>query len=70
MKINITKAAIQTSLIGVKTVDLVKMQQAYTDEIGRSVQLTEAGFVGLSGSVRCICCSWLLVVSACSKRFC
>ena len=48
LKINITKAAIQTSLIGVKTVDLVKMQQAYTDEIGRSVQLTEAGFVGLS----------------------
>ncbi len=48
LKINITKAAIQTSLIGVKTVDLVKMQQTYTDEIGRSVQLTEAGFVGLS----------------------
>lgn len=48
LKINITKAAIQTSLIGVKTVDLVKMQQAYTDEIGRSVQLTEAGFVSMS----------------------
>lgn len=48
IKLNITNAAIQTSLIGVKTEDLVKMQQSYTDEIGRSVLLTGSGLVDLA----------------------
>lgn len=48
LKLNITNAAIQTNLIGVRTEDLVKMQSTYTDELGRSVMLTEQGMISMS----------------------
>lgn len=48
LKQNITKAAIQTSVLGVKTADLVKMQTSYTDEVGRSVLLSTNGMIKLA----------------------
>lgn len=48
LKENILSASITTAFIGVKTEDLVKMQSAYTDELGRSVMLNEEGMIALS----------------------
>lgn len=43
LKQNLLQASISTAFIGVKTEDLVKMQSNYTDELGRSVILDQAG---------------------------
>lgn len=44
----IIKSSVSTLAWGVRTADLVKMQQAYTDEIGRSVILTEDNYIKAS----------------------
>ena len=48
LKDNITNVAFRTALIGVSTEDLVKMQSNYTNELGRSVMLSEKGMVNLA----------------------
>jgi hypothetical protein len=48
LKANMMDAAITTQKIGVGVEDLVKAQAGYTDEIGRSVMLTENGLIAVS----------------------
>jgi len=46
--LSLNKAAKSTSMIGVQTEDLSKMQKSYSEEIGRSVVLSEEGLVAMS----------------------
>ena len=48
LKLNIGAINAQTTLLGVNTEDLVKMQSSYTDSIGRSVLLTKDGMVAMA----------------------
>lgn len=48
IKQTIFDASVETTLIGVKTEDLVKLQQNYTNEIGRSVILSKDNMVQVS----------------------
>ena len=48
IKNSIFEASVETTLIGVKTEDLVKLQQNYTNEIGRSIILSKDSMVQIS----------------------
>ena len=44
----LTEASLQTNLLGVGAKDLAKIQGAYSDEIGRAVQLSEDGLIAMA----------------------
>lgn len=46
--LSLNKAAKSTSMMGVHTEDLAKAQQSYSEEIGRSVVLTEQGLIAMA----------------------
>lgn len=48
LKVNLSKAAETTSLIGIDAAELAKMQASYTDELGRAVMLSKDGLISLS----------------------
>lgn len=48
LKMNLSDAAITTSLIGIDAGELAKSQASYTDELGRSVLLSKEGLIAMA----------------------